>query len=129
MSGNLFLKMSLIKSRNGLFDVFWQPVFFLLGQGFVGGLVIGFVARKLNKVIAALFGVIFIALNVLGFMRMLGVDTGLQLLNQLADTLLNLLPISWADVQQQLDAVFMVSIQVPFIGGFLLGLVAGFKLA
>lgn len=111
MSGNLFLKMSLIKSRNGLFDVFWQPVFFLLGQGFVGGLVIGFVARKLNKVIAALFGVIFIALNVLGFMRMLGVDTGLQLLNQLADTLFNLLPISWADVQQKLDAVFMVSIQ------------------
>jgi len=112
-----------------LVNELWQPILYLLGQGFISGLVVGFGARKLNKAIAAIFGVLILAINVLWFSRMLGMDTGFVILNQLADALFNLLPFTWAEVQRGLGPMLMVSTQVPFIAGFLLGAAAGFKLA
>lgn len=110
-------------------DGIWQPMLYMLGRGFIGGLVVGFAARKLNKVIATLLGATILALNVLWFARMLGGDTGFQLLRQLADAVFGLIPFSWAEVQRELEPVLMVSAQVPFIAGFLIGLASGFKLA
>ena len=82
----------------------------------------------MNKIIAAIIGVTILALNVLWFMRMLEVDIGFQLLNQLGDTIFRLLPFSLGDLKQELEPLLLVSLQAPFIGGFVLGLIAGFKL-
>ena len=62
-------------------------------------------------------------------MRMLEIDIGFQLLNKLGDTIFQLLPFSMGDLKQELVPLLLVSIRVPFIVGFFLGLIAGFKLA
>jgi len=108
---------------------FLKPMLYLLGQGLIVGLVVGFSVRKLNKVIAALIGVTILALNVLWFMHMLEIDIGFQLLNKLGDTIFRLLPFSIGDLKQELGPLLLVAIQAPFIGGFFLGLIAGFKRA
>jgi len=110
-------------------DVIWQPVLYLLGQGFIGGLAVGFAARKLNRVIAALVGVLIVALNILWFARMLGLETGLGLLKRLSDAIFNLLPFSGFDAQEEIRPMFLVATRIPFIAGFILGSAVGFKLA
>jgi len=110
-------------------DEVWQPVLYLLGQGFIGGLVVGFAARKLNKLIAALVALLIVALNVLWFARMLGIETGFPLLEQLSDNIFSLFPFSQFDVRKELRPMFLVATRAPFIAGFLLGSVLGFKLA
>ena len=110
-------------------DEVWQPVIYLLGEGFVCGLVVGFAARRLNKLIAALVGLLILALNVLWFTRMLRVETGFPLLEQLSDNIFRLFPFSQFDVREELRSVFLVATRVPFLVGFLLGSVVGFKLA
>ena len=107
----------------------WQPSIYLLGQGFIGGLAVGFLLCKFNKVVAALMGGAILSLNVLWFMRQLGIDTGFEVLSRLGDALFGLLPFSLGDVTRELEPMMVVSTQVPFIGGFILGFVAGFKLA
>ena len=106
-----------------------QPTLIPLGQGLMVGLVVGFAARKLNKVIAALLGVAIIALNILWFMRMLEFEPGLKVLNQLADAFVRLIPIPLGGLKQELEPLMQVSTRLPFIGGLLLGLIVGFKLA
>ena len=113
-----------------MIDEVWQPVLYLLGQGFIGGLVFGFAARKLNKLIAALVALLIVALNVLWFARMLGIETGFPLLEQqLSDNIFSLFPFSQFDVGKELRPMFLVATRAPFIAGFLFGSVLGFKLA
>ena len=90
---------------------------------------VGFAVRKLNKLIAALVALLIVALNVLWFARMLGVETGFPLLEQLLDNIFGLFPFLQFDVREELRSLFLVATRVPFIAGFILGSFVGFKLA
>ena len=112
-----------------MIDALWQPVAYIFGQGILAGLVVGFAMRKLNKVIAAVVGFALLVINVLWFARMTGVDLAIPVLNELFDSLLGLLPFSPSEIAGELGPMMPLVTSLPFIGGFLVGGWAGFKLA
>jgi len=108
---------------------YWEPLAYIAVQGLLMGLVVGFAVRKLNKVIAAVVGFSLMAINVVWFMRMLGIDLAIPALNSFADSLIALLPFSPQEALSELGPQIPVLSSIPFVGGFLVGLWGGFKLA
>ncbi len=93
------------------------------------GLVVGSAVRKLNKVIAAALGFSILAINVIWFARMMGVELPVPQVNDLVDSLLRLLPFTLLDVTERFGSLMPVITSLPFAGGLLLGAWAGFKIA
>jgi len=108
---------------------FLQPVVIIFIHGLIMGLVIGFAVRKLNRAIAAVFGFSILAINVVWFARMMGVELPISLFNDLIDSLLYLLPFSSSDILEKFGSMMPLITSLPFIGGLLLGGWAGFKFA
>lgn len=105
------------------------PLLYPLVLGVVGGLIIGFSIRKLSSLIALVFGVLVFAVNLLGIVRILDLEIGIPSLQNLIDLLFGFLPVSQPELQQQLGGLLPLMSQIPFIGGFALGLALGFKVA
>jgi uncharacterized membrane protein (Fun14 family) len=110
-------------------DIPWQPLAYIFVQGLLVGLVVGFAVRKLNKAIAAVLGFSVLAINVVWFARMMGVELPVPQVNDLVDSLLRLLPFTLSDVTERFGSLMPVMTSLPFIGGLLVGAWAGFKLA
>jgi uncharacterized membrane protein (Fun14 family) len=66
----------------------YEPLIYIAGQGELFGLVIGYMIRKLNKVIAATMGLLIIAINVFWFLRMLEIPINLPAIDPILDLLL-----------------------------------------
>ena len=103
----------------------YEPLIYIAGQGALVGLVIGFMIRKLNKAIAATMGLLIIAINVFWFLRMLEIPINLPAI----DPILDLLPVQPADIVDQYGGMMPAVSSLPFIGGAIVGLWIGFKIA
>ena len=93
-----------------------------LGFGGAAGLVVGYAAKKVTKVVAVLLGLLFILLQVLVYNELISVN--------------------WSAVQHTAEHVWtdphgvtladrvwgILSANLPFGGGFVAGFAAGFKL-
>ena len=102
-------------------DLFGAPVA-SLGFGGAAGLVVGYAAKKVTKVVAVLLGLLFILLQVLVYNELISVN--------------------WSAVQHTAEHVWtdphgvtladrvwgILSANLPFGGGFVAGFAAGFKL-
>ena len=103
----------------------YEPLIYIAGQGALVGLVIGYMIRKLNKVIAATMGLAIILINVFWFLRMLEIPINLPAI----DLILDLLPVQPADLIDQYGGMMPAVSSLPFIGGALLGQRIEFKIA
>ena len=105
------------------------PLLYPLLLGVAGGLFIGFSIRKLSSLIALIFGILVFVVNILGLIRILDLEIGIPSLQNLIDLLFGFLPVSQPELHQQLRGLLPFLSQIPFIGGFALGLTLGFKFA
>jgi uncharacterized membrane protein (Fun14 family) len=106
-----------------------QPMAYIFTQGALLGLVVGFAFRKLNKLIAAVIGLALLAVNLLGFVKMMEIKLPIPQLDQLAETILQLLPFAPTDLTDRLGPMMPLLTSLPFIGGAVAGAWIGFKLA
>ena len=107
----------------------WEPIVYILAQGGLAGMVIGFAVRKLNKAIAATVGLLFLVVNVLWIARMMEIDLAIPQLNALIDNLVALLPFTPQELIETYGSNLGTLTSLPFIGGPLIGIWIGFKLA
>jgi uncharacterized membrane protein (Fun14 family) len=107
----------------------WEPVIYILAQGGLAGMVIGFAIRKLNKAIAATVGLLFLVVNVLWIARMMEIDLAIPRLNALIDNLMALLPFTPQELIETYGTNLGTLTSLPFIGGLIAGIWIGFKLA
>jgi uncharacterized membrane protein (Fun14 family) len=107
----------------------WEPVIYIFAQGGLAGMVIGFAVRKLNKAIAAAVGLLFLVVNVLWIARMMEIDLAIPQLNALIDNLMALLPFTPQELIETYGPNLGTLTSLPFIGGLLVGIWIGFKLA
>ncbi|MCW3978732.1 MAG: FUN14 domain-containing protein [Candidatus Bathyarchaeota archaeon] len=110
-------------------NILLEPMAYVFVQGAIAGLIVGFAVRKLNKAIAAAIGFALLAVNVLWFARMMEIDLQIPQLNELVDSLLELLPFSPSEVAGELGPMMPLLTSLPFVGGFLVGGWIGFKVA
>ena len=110
-------------------NILLEPMAYVFVQGAIAGLIVGFAVRKLNKVIAAAIGFALLAVNVLWFARMMEIDLQIPQLNELVDSMLELLPFSPSEVAGELGPMMPLLTSLPFVGGFLVGGWIGFKVA
>ena len=103
----------------------YEPLIYIAGQGALVGLVLGFTIRKLNKVIAAVIGFLIVGVNVVWFLRMMEIELPIPAI----DPIIDLLPVQPADLIDQYGGMMPAVSSLPFIGGLLVGLWAGFKIA
>jgi uncharacterized membrane protein (Fun14 family) len=106
-----------------------QPITYIAGQGIIAGLITGYAVRKLNKVIAAALGLALVAVNVGWFIKILGIETSIPLLDEALDALITLLPYSPQQLFLGLEPSLPLLTSIPFAGGFILGTWIGFKIA
>ena len=102
---------------------------YIFAQGGLAGMVIGFAVRKLNKAIAATVGFLFLVVNVLWIARMMEIDLAIPQLNALIDNLVALLPFTLQEFIETYSSNLGTLTSLPFIGGLLIGIWIGFKLA
>lgn len=107
----------------------WEPMIYIFAQGGLAGMITGFAIRKLNKVIAATVGFLFLVVNVLWIARMMEIDLTIPQLNALMDNLVALLPFTPQDLIETYGSNLGTLTSLPFIGGLLVGAWIGFKLA
>ncbi len=107
----------------------WQPLAYVFVQGLVVGLVLGFVLRRLNKAIAALLGFSILAINVIWFARMMGIELPIPEVNEVFDSVLRVLPFTLSVVKERFGSLMPVLTSLPFIGGLLAGAFLGFRFA
>lgn len=107
----------------------WQPLAYVFVQGLIVGLVFGFALRRLNKAIAALLGFSILAINVIWFARMMGIELPVPEVNEVVDSILRMFPFTFSDVEEQFGSLMPVLTSLPFIGGLLAGTFLGFRLA
>lgn len=96
-----------------------SPIAYQLGIGGIGGFVVGFVIKKISKLILFLIGLFFILLLYLGTSGVISVNYD-KLFNALASLL------SFAG-QAASWLVGIISL-LPFVGSFIVGFMLGFKL-
>jgi uncharacterized membrane protein (Fun14 family) len=107
----------------------WEPIIYTFAQGGLAGVVVGFAVRKLNKAIAAVVGLAFVATNVLWIARMMEIDLTIPQLNALIDNLVALLPYTPSELIEAYGPNLGTLTSLPLIGGLLVGIRIGFKLA
>ena len=93
-----------------------------LGFGGVAGLVVGYAAKKVTKVVAVVLGLLFILLQVLVYNELISVNWGA--VQHTAQQV-------WADphgVTLADRAWAILTANLPFGGGFVTGFALGFKL-
>jgi len=93
-----------------------------LGFGGAAGLVVGYAAKKVTKVVALLLGLLFIVLQVLVYNELISVNWGA--VQHTAQQV-------WTDPHGATladRAWAIVTANLPFGGGFVTGFVLGFKL-
>jgi len=110
-----------------MFDIPLYPLLYTLLLGIAGGFLVGFAIRKLSGLIALLFGVLIFAVNLMGLIRLLGIDLGIPSLQNLINTLFGFLPVSQPDLYKQFGGLLPVVSQIPFIGGFVFGIIVSFR--
>jgi uncharacterized membrane protein (Fun14 family) len=96
-----------------------SPIIYQLGIGGIGGFIIGFVIKKLSKLIVILIGIFLIALIYLSTQRIISINY--DALWKAIEGLTGLVgqAFSWL--------IGLLSI-MPFIGSFVVGFLLGFKL-
>jgi len=104
-----------------LSDLFGAPLA-SLGFGGAAGLVVGYAAKKVTKVVAVVLGLLFILLQVLVYNELITVNWG-----SVKDTVQHV----WTDphgvtLAERLWGI--LSANLPFGGGFVTGFALGFKL-
>jgi uncharacterized membrane protein (Fun14 family) len=93
-----------------------------LGFGGAAGLVVGYAAKKVTKVVALVLGLLFIVLQVLAYNELISVNWGV--VQQAAQQ-------AWTDphgVTLADRAWTIITANLPFGGGFITGFALGFKL-
>ncbi|NWF87524.1 hypothetical protein HXY32_06940 [Candidatus Bathyarchaeota archaeon] len=96
-----------------------SPIAYQLGIGGIGGFVVGYVIKKISKLILFLIGLFFILLLYLGTSGVISINYD-KLFNALAGLL------SFAG-QAASWLVGIISL-LPFVGSFIVGFMLGFKL-
>lgn len=93
-----------------------------LGFGGMAGLVVGFAAKKLTKVLAVALGLLFVTLQGLSYLGYVQIDwTGIE---RDASRV-----VSGPEGRALLDQAWLVLVaNIPFAGGFAAGFALGFKL-
>jgi uncharacterized membrane protein (Fun14 family) len=102
-------------------DLFGAPLA-SLGFGGAAGLIVGYAAKKVTKVVALLLGLVFILLQVLVYNELITVNWGA--VQHTAQQV-------WTDphgVTLADRAWAILTANLPFGGGFITGFVLGFKL-
>jgi uncharacterized membrane protein (Fun14 family) len=105
----------------------WLSILYLFGLGIFVGLIVGYSARKLNKLIAAIVGLTILAINLSHFVRIFNVDISFPLFGQLIEQFLRVLPFSSGSIYEAFDKVMLIASETPFIVGLIFGGVLGFK--
>ncbi|HUS78927.1 MAG TPA: FUN14 domain-containing protein [Patescibacteria group bacterium] len=73
----------------------WEPIAYIFAQGGLTGLIVGFAIRKLNKVIAAAIGFLFLVINLLWVAKMTEIDLSIPpQVNAIIDIATALIPFS-----------------------------------
>jgi uncharacterized membrane protein (Fun14 family) len=104
------------------FSELWGAPLASLGFGGAAGLVVGYAAKKVTKVVALLLGVLFILLQVLAYNELITVNWGA--VQHTAQQV-------WTDphgVTLADRAWTILTANLPFGGGFITGFALGFKL-
>jgi len=96
-----------------------SPLVYQFGIGGVGGFIVGYVVKKISKLIVILIGIFIIALLYLGTTGVISINYD-KLWSAMAD---------WLGVAGQATEwlVGLISL-LPFIGSFAIGFLLGFKL-
>jgi len=95
-----------------------SPLAYQLGLGGIGGFIVGYVVKKISKIIAVIIGLFIIALLYLGTRGIISINydklwsalEGVGFAGQAASWLIGLMSL------------------LPFVGSFLVGFLLGFKL-
>jgi len=106
-----------------------SPLVQIFLMGAVGGLAVGVALRKLNKVIAAAIGLLMIAVNASYLAKMMGYELNLPAFSDIAQTIIDLSPITPVQISEQMGPYMPLFTSIPFIGGAVAGAWIGLKLA
>lgn len=96
-----------------------SPIAYQLGIGGIGGFVVGFVIKKISKLILFLIGLFFILLLYLGTSGVISVNY---------DKLFNALTSLLSFAGQAASWLVGIISLLPFVGSFIVGFMLGFKL-
>jgi uncharacterized membrane protein (Fun14 family) len=96
-----------------------------LTLGLLGGFLTGFLLRRLGKIIAATVAIAIFILNTLPFLRILGLTPSPEWL----EPLMRMLPASPHQAMEEMRRFLPIVSNLPFIVGFFIGAVLGFKAA
>lgn len=108
----------------------WEPVIYIFAQGGIAGLIVGFAIRKLNKVIAATVGLLFLVVNLLWIAKMMELDLSIPpQISAIIDAATSYIPFTSQDLVDAFGPLVPALTSLPFVGGALVGLWIGFKLA
>ena len=106
-----------------------NPLTQIFLMGAVAGLVVGYALRKLNKVITAAIGLLMFAMNASYLAMMMGYDLNLPAFDQIAETIIGLSPITPGQISEQMGPFMPLFTSIPFLGGIVVGVWIGFKIA
>ena len=106
-----------------------SPLVQIFLMGAVGGLAVGVTLRKLNKVIAATIGLLMLAVNASYLAKMMGYELNLPAFSDIAQIIIDLSPITPAQISEQIGPYMLLFTSIPFIGGAVAGAWIGLKLA
>ncbi len=106
-----------------------SPLIQIFLMGAVAGLVVGVALRKLNKIIAAAIGLLMLAVNASYLAKMMGYELNLPAFSDIAQTIIDLSPITPSQISEQIGPYMPLFTSIPFIGGVIAGAWIGLKLA
>lgn len=106
-----------------------SPFIQIFLMGAVAGLAVGIALRKLNKVIAVAISILMLAINASYLAKMMGYQLNLPAFDDIAQTIINLSPITPGQISLQLGQYMPLFTSIPFIGGVVSGVWIGFKIA
>jgi uncharacterized membrane protein (Fun14 family) len=96
-----------------------SPIIYQLGIGGIGGFIVGYVVKKLSKLIAFLIGLFIIALVYLGVQGIISINYG-GLWEKLEGIV--------GSAGQSLSWLIGIISIIPFMGSFVVGFLVGFKI-
>ena len=106
-----------------------SPLVQIFLMGAAGGLAVGIALKKLNKAIAAAIGLLMLAVNASYLAKMMGYELNLPAFSDIAQTIVDLSPITPAQISEQIGPYMPLFTSIPFIGGAVAGAWIGLKIA